>query len=277
MSNNIEIQQGNNSKKNINRAQQVSKEGSDFKKQTVSIVDIDTAIMSYLEKINLHIISNDIKKSVPVMYASPEKWQRIKENGYFKDQKGQIQLPLVVFSRNNLADDDTLNRKFNKHERISYTTGYSKKNKYDKFSKQVGLKPTQDLYKVRVGDHVVIDYEFIIWTEYVSHTNQIIEQLNWNSNEYWGVDDKRKFRSTIDSFTTELDNTTDADRLVRTTFTLNVKGYLLPDSIEDSELDEQMIKEYTTQKVVLMEEIETGLSDITSLDELDKYITNTKK
>lgn len=273
MAENINIELGSTKDTEINRANQVSKRDSDFKSQAISIVDIDGAILSYLEKINLSVVSNGIKQSVPIIYGSPERWQQAKKNGYLKDDKGKVQLPLIMFKRNNLTADGNITRRFNKNERISYSTGYSNKNRFDKFSQQVGLKPTEELYKVRVGDHVQMDYDFIIWTDFVSHNNQIIEQLNWNSNEYWGEDGKRKFQSTIDSFSTTIDVAQGTDRIVRSTFTLNVKGYLLPDNVEDSEMDEMVKKEYTTQKVVVMTEIETGLSDITSLDELDAAIS----
>lgn len=270
--NSEEIQQGSTQDSEINRAQQVSKEGSDYEKQSVNIVDVDTAILSYLEDVGIHVESNGERIPVPVIYGSPEKWKRASDKGFIRDEKGQVQLPLIMFKRNNLSPDDNIDRKFNKGERISYTTGYSKKNKFDKFSKQVGLKPTQEIYKVRVGDHVQMDYEFIMWTEYVSHTNQLIEQLNWNSNEYWGVSDGKKFKSSIDSFSTSIDVADGSDRIVRTNFTLNVKGYLLPDSVEDSEMDEQVKKGYTTQKTVMISEVETGLDDITSMEELDEAI-----
>jgi len=277
MADNINIEEGSNPQSELNRAQQVSKTDSEYKPESVTITDVDIAILSYLEEINLTVVSSDgVKKSVPVIYGNPEKWNQAQKNGYFKDQKGQIQLPLIMFKRNDLSPNDSLNRKFNKHERIIVSSGYSDKNRFDKFSQQLGLEPTQELYKIRVGDHVQIDYDFIIWTDYVSHMNQLIEQLNWNSYEYWGPKGKRKFRSQIDSFSTNTDVAEGQDKIVKTTFTLNVKGYLLPDNVEDSENDEIIKKGYTNQKTVLITETETGLNNITSLDELDKAISKNR-
>lgn len=257
--------------KEINKGLQRSKVGSNFKTKNISIVDVDTAILRYLEEKNLSVTVNGTKKQIPIIYGSPERWKQAGKNGYIKDQKGQVQVPLIIFKRNSLGRRDDLINRFNKNQRITYTTGYSNKNRYDKFSQQIDLKPTQEIYKVRVGDFVQMEYEFIIWTEFVSHTNELIEQLNWNSDEYWGIDGGPKFKSSIDSFSTDTGVTGGEDRLVRTNFSLTVKAYLLPE-IEDDTDDEQVIKSYSTQKTVLFQEIETELTKVTSQEQLDKLL-----
>jgi hypothetical protein len=176
-----------------------------------------------------------------------------------------------MFRRVNIARRDDITRRLNQEERVTYTTGYSYKNRYDRFSQQVGLEPTQELYKVRLGDFVQMDYEFLIWTDYVTHTNQIIEQLNWNSDEYWGVDSGPRFKSTIDIFNTNLELTDTEERIVRTNFNLLVKGHILPDNIDDIEGDEAVVRSYTTQKTVFFTETTgdaTMLRDERQLDEL---------
>jgi hypothetical protein len=255
-----------------NRALQVSKVGSTFKTKNVSIVDVDTAILSYLEEKNIHITINGKKQNVPIIYGSPERWLQADRNGYIKDQKGQVQVPLIIFKRSSLGRMNELVNKFNRNQRVTYTTGYSNKNRFDKFSQQIDLKPTQEIYKIRVGDFVQMSYEFIVWTEFVSHTNELIEQLNWNSDEYWGVDGGPRFRSSIESFSTTNELSTGTERLVRTTFTLDVRAYLLPEIVDDSD-DEQIIRSYTTQKTVLFQEIETELTQVTSPEELDTLLS----
>lgn len=269
------LNQGIKEDTSFNRALQRSKVGSDFQAKNISIVDVDTAILSYLESKNIHVLTNDSRVNVPIIYGSPERWLQATKNGYIKDQKGQVQIPLIIFRRNSMERRSDLVNRFNRNQRISYTTGYSKKNRFDKFSQQIDFKPTQEIYKVRIGDFVQMSYEFIIWTEFVSHTNQLIEQLNWNSDEYWGVDGGPKFKSSIESFSTSTELSTGQDRLVRTNFTLEVKAYLLPEITDDSD-DEQVIKSYTTQKVVLFQEIETELTQVTTQEELDTLLSADK-
>lgn len=265
------VEQGTKSTDTTNKALQRSKVGSDFKSKNISIVDIDTAILQYLEEKNLTVSVNGQNRKVPIIYGSPERWKQAGRNGYIKDQKGQVQIPLIIFKRNSLGRRDDIVNRFNQNQRVTYTTAYSNKNRFDKFSQQIDLKPTQEIYKVRVGDFVQMDYEFIVWTEFIAHTNELIEQLNWNSDEYWGVDGGPKFKSSIDSFSTESEVTANVDRLVRTTFTLTVKGYLLPE-LKDDGKDEQVIKSYSTQKTVLFQEVETELTKVTTPEELDELL-----
>jgi len=265
------VEQGRKSTDTTNKALQRSKVGSDFKSKNISIIDVDTAILQYLEEKNLTVSVNGQSRKVPIIYGSPERWKQAGRNGYIKDQKGQVQIPLIIFKRNSLGRRDDLVNRFNQNQRVTYTTAYSNKNRFDKFSQQIDLKPTQEVYKVRVGDFVQMDYEFIVWTEFISHTNELIEQLNWNSDEYWGVDGGPKFKSSIDSFSTENEVATDVDRLVRTTFTLSVKAYLLPE-LKDDGYDEQVLKSYTTQKTVIFDEIETELTKVTTPEELDELL-----
>jgi hypothetical protein len=269
------VDQGLNPKDTRNRGLDRSKVGSNFKTRNISIVDVDTAILSYLEEKNLIVTVNGSDKQVPIIYGSPERWQQASRNGYIKDQKGQIQNPLIIFKRNSLGRRDDLVNRFNKNQRIVFTTGYSNKNRFDKFSQQIDIKPTQEIYKVRVGDFVQMEYEFIIWTDFISHTNQLIEQLNWNSDDYWGIDGGPKFKSSIDSFSTSTELTNGQERLVRTNFNLTVKAYLLPE-IKDDVDDEQIIKSYSTQKTVLFQEIETELTRVTSQEELDELLREDK-
>jgi hypothetical protein len=265
------IKQGTKPTDTTNKALQRSKVDSDFKSKNISIIDVDTAILQYLEEKNLTVSVNGQSKKVPIIYGSPERWKQAGRNGYIKDQKGQVQIPLIIFKRNSLGRRDDLVNRFNQNQRVTYTTAYSNKNRFDKFSQQIDLKPTKEVYKVRVGDFVQMDYEFIVWTEFISHTNELIEQLNWNSDEYWGVDGGPKFKSSIDSFSTENEVATDVDRLVRTTFTLSVKAYLLPE-LKDDGYDEQVLKSYTTQKTVIFDEIETELTKVTTPEELDELL-----
>lgn len=266
------IEQGLNPKESKNRGLDRSKVGSNFKTKNVSIVDIDTAILSYLESKNLTVTVNGIDKQVPIIYGSPERWQQASRNGYIKDQKGQIQNPLIIFKRNSLSRRDDLVNRFNRNQRIHYTQSrYSNKNRFDKFSQQIDFKPTNEIYKIRVGDFVQMEYEFIIWTDFISHTNQLIEQLNWNSDDYWGREGGAKFKSSIDSFSTSNELNNGQERLVRTTFNLTVKAYLLPE-IKDDTNDEQVIKSYTTQKTVLFQEVETELTKVTNQEELDELL-----
>jgi|TARA_R110000851_G_scaffold3510_1_gene14424 hypothetical protein len=62
--------------------------------------------------------------------------------------------------------------------------------------------------------------------------NKIIESCEYASDAYWGNPERFKFRAFIDSFSTETQLTNGKDRLVKGTFNIRLKGYIIPDTIQ---------------------------------------------
>ena len=62
----------------------------------------------------------------------------------------------------------------------------------------------------------------------LSRMNNIVEKITYSEGAYWGDPEKMRFRTSIDSFA-DATEVTDAERLVRTTFTVTMRGYLLPE------------------------------------------------
>ena len=75
-------------------------------------------------------------------------------------------------------------------------------------------------------DYVTLTYDFIIWTSYIEQMNKIIERVMYSDGAYWGEPDKMRFRS-VDSIT-DASEISDGERLVRSNFSVTLKGYLLP-------------------------------------------------
>jgi len=77
--------------------------------------------------------------------------------------------------------------------------------------------------------------------------NKIVEKIVYSDGAYWGDPDSMRFRSSIDSFedATEI---SDSERLVRTNFTVTLRGYLLPKGNFDHRSTTQ--KFVTPQKVI---------------------------
>jgi hypothetical protein len=68
--------------------------------------------------------------------------------------------------------------------------------------------------------------------------NKIVESINYASDSYWGDPERFKFQSFIDSFDTTTEIQTGTDRIVKTTFSLKLNGYILPDAmIKDMSYD----------------------------------------
>jgi len=126
---------------------------------------------------------------------------------------------------------------------------YSSKNRYDKFSVQQGLNKVSELYTVGVPDYVSVTYDFVIWTSYTEQMNKIVEKIIWSEGSYWGEDGKFKFRTSIDNYTDASEVSVNSERLIRTNFSVTLKGYLIP---------EEFNKVLTTQKTLTPKRILIG-------------------
>ncbi len=63
--------------------------------------------------------------NVPVMYGSPEKWKSFQKDGYYRDQKGKIMAPLIMFKRTDIAKNRTIANKLDANYPNNLTLGFS--------------------------------------------------------------------------------------------------------------------------------------------------------
>jgi hypothetical protein len=231
------------------------------KNLSISLVDIDWAIMSYLDTvISPTIIDAGRQVKVPINYASPERWKAIRKDGVIRDKNGKIQTPAIAFRRSTMQRNDGLIT-FNRYLQYPTVKHFSEKNKYDKFSVMNGFSPVKEVYSVAMPDHVIINYEFIVWTELIEQGNEVIEAVNFATEDYWGDKKKFKFRTTISDYNFETSTESDTDRIVKSTFSLMCYAYLLPDKFENYKSVVQ--KAFTPRKVVfdIHEKIKTKIGE----------------
>mgnify|MGYP001284397618 FL=1 len=263
-------------KRVLNRGFLYSRSGDDVKNPSVSLMDIDSAIVFYFENvIQPSVIDNEESVKVPIMYASPERWKSIQRDGFMRDRKRQILTPVIVYRRTSIEKDDTLpiDKLDANNPNLFYTfeKKFSNVNRYDNFSTQIGNFPSREYYNVTVPDYVTLSYDFIIWTSYIEQMNSIVEKVVYSDGAYWGDPEKMRFRTSIDSFT-DATEISDTERLVRTNFTVTLKGYLLPEGNFDHRSTTQ--KYLSPKRVVFSENVDTTVEKNIGLagqfrDELD--------
>jgi hypothetical protein len=221
-----------------NRGQHVSFKDDTTKPYTVSIQDIDEAIMYYFQNvIRPTVFQNGERLVVPVIYGSPEKWKSFQKDGYYRDLQGRIMAPLIMFKRNTITKDRSLNNKLdanNPHNVAIVGQKYNKKNEYSKFNLLNNQKPNKTYYTTVVPDHLTITYDCVAFTYYNDQLNKIVEAIEYASDSYWGDPERYKFKATINSFNTTTDLSENGERVVKSTFTLNIYGYIIPDTIQKS-------------------------------------------
>lgn len=238
--------------KKHDRSLDVKRTDDNVRDYTVKLKDIDTALLYYLENIVLPTTTeNGESYKIPVIYGSPERWKSTQEDGYYKDRTGKIMIPLVMFRRTGMTKNRNLTNKVdanNPHVYQTLTKQWSRKNAYNHFNLVNGISPVTEQYNIVVPDYVDITYECIVWTDYVEQMNDIIEAINYSEGSYWGEPERFKFRVRIDDYsnTTELVN--DEDRTIRTAFTINLAGYIIPNSI-NAQIANQSRKALSSLKI----------------------------
>ena len=220
----------------FNRSTKMSFKGDTTKPFSIGIQDIDESIMYYFtEVIQPFVIQNGERIEVPIIYGSPERWKSVQKDGYYRDKKGAIMNPIIMFKRDGLTRNRTLTRKLDANEPNLYTfwqKSYNNKNFYSNFNALNNRVQTKQYIVNVVPDYVTLTYSCIVQTYYMEQLNKIVESINYASDAYWGNPERFKFRAAIDSFTTTTELTQGKDRLVRSAFTINLYGYIVPETIQ---------------------------------------------
>ena len=246
----------------LNRGYLYSRSKEDTKSPSVTLMDIDSAILFYFENvINPSVEDNGENVKVPIMYSSPERWKAILRDGFMRDKKRQIITPVITYRRTSIEKDESLpqDKLDANNPNLFYTfeKKFSQVNKYDNFSQQIGLLPQREYYNVAFPDYVTLTYDFIIWTTYIEQMNKIVEKVVYSDGAYWGDPDKMRFRSSVDSFT-DATEISDTERLVRTNFSVTLRGYLLPEGNFDHRSTTE--KFLTPKKVIFGVEVDTKIT-----------------
>lgn len=237
-----------------NRAYNIRRDNDDAKDFSIKLIDIDTAILSHLDgTISPTIVDSGRLVKVPVNYASPERWKAIRKDGAMRDKNGKIQTPAIAFRRSTVQRNDNL-LTMNRYLQYSVEKKFSEKNKYDKFSILNGFAPRKEYYSVALPDHVIINYEFIVWTELVEQCNLIVEAINFSTDDYWGDKQRFKFRTRISDYNFETMVDAGQDRVVKATFSLLCYGYLLPNGKFEG-YKSTVQKAFSSRKVVFSTEL----------------------
>ena len=217
------------------RENQRSVKGDDVKQLSVGLKDVDEAIMYYFNNvIRPSVIQNGAKLNVPVLYGSPERWAAVQKDGFYRDKNGKIQVPLIMFKRDSITRNRNLGNKIDANNPVHFgifEKKYSSKNIYDRFSILSNRVPVKEYYGVIMPDYVDLVYSCTVFTEYVEQMNKIVESINFASDSYWGDPERFSFRAAIDDYTTVTETVQGGDRTVKTTFTIKIAGYIIPDGI----------------------------------------------
>lgn len=229
---------------------------------TVGLETIDTAILKYLQTKIKPIVSQHGKQiQVPVIYGNPERWKSAQHDGALRDKNGMIQLPIMMIRRTTMKEN-AINNPTNKYQNYLFKTGWNSRNVYDRFAVLNGITPSERYQSTLIPDYYDIVYEGLIWTEFMDQMNKVVENLSFESNEYWGENNNYKFKTKIGQFEQLTDLPARDARMVRNKFSIEVKAYILPQSALDKNGNRVQTSklQYSPKKVVFDTEVVTDLS-----------------
>lgn len=217
------------------RTNEVRRDNDTNKELKIGLYDIDFAIKYYFDNVVKPTITEFEKEvPVPVMYGAPEKWKNVRADGFMRDKQGKILCPVISYRRSSIEKNRNLGSKVDANTPAAYwttQTTYTKENRYDQYSALTNQRPQPTTYKVVVPEYINLVYDVMVWTDFVENMNGILESILYSEGSFWGEKERFKFRTKVDNITTITDLQTDSDRIVRSTFSLNVFGYIVPDSL----------------------------------------------
>ena len=232
--------------------------GIDLSKQySITLKDIDTSIMSYIKNVIKPTVQEANEKiKVSVMYGNEERWVAARKRGVLRDKNGTLILPLIMLKRTSVEKSDVIpgyeHDIRRKYTEIVRNSGWSKDNRYSKFSIQNGELPVYENLVTSIPNFVNITYEFVLWTNFIEQMSPLVESFMEYDKTYWGDKDTYRFISNLDSVSDASEMDSKGERFIKSTFSVTTKAYLLPEETNNIVMGKisQVQRKLTPSKVV---------------------------
>jgi len=215
----------------LNKAKQLRRDKDKVKNVNVGIYDIDSAFKTFIEKDVKPTVEDDGRIfPIPVMYASPEKWASAQRDGFMRDDNGMMLTPVIIFKRNNLSINTELSKlkvAQNEDAHQMFERKYTNVNRYDQFSILTNENVKKEYLSVERPDYVNLEYEVVVWCDYMEQVNKVVEQIVYFQGRSFG--ERYKFVVKGDSYSFETLSEMGQDRITKANINLTVKAYIVPE------------------------------------------------
>jgi hypothetical protein len=249
---------------NTNRGKDVAGEFNSPEPITITLEKINETIMEFLTTTLAPTIEeNGAVRRVPVVYGTPERWVSVRKDGFLRDTNTtKILTPLIMIRRTEERPGTLINPN-NKYVYKTLEQTWNPRIAYDKFSVLNKIRPHPRIRTVLVPDYMDLTYEMILWADGQTQLDKLIEQLNVESQEYWGHRGTYKFRTTITQFSSQSELPPTSDRVVRSQANIEIKAYLLPEkALENFKIVTTNKDTFAAKKMVTMIETVTKLPNL---------------
>lgn len=252
---------GNQNNEDIvqNRGLDTRIESTDVNPISITLQTIDESIINYFsDVVKPSITVGESIQRVPVLYGNAERWASFRKDGFLRAPSTDKALTPMIMIRRTSMEVARLSNPSNKYISTSYQVGWNARNPYDKFTASNRISPSKQFYTVMIPDYVDLSYDVVVWTEYEEQMSSLLGQIQVESDEYWGERNNFKFRVKIDSMENQTEINAAQDRIVRTTFSIQVGAYLIPERmVKDAKIISTNKKTYTAKKIVTLVELKS--------------------
>ena len=231
---------------------------------SIGVKEIDTAVIRHIQNVMKPKIKeqNEII-SVPVLYGNEERWKSIKDRGTLRDKNGVIILPMIVIKRTSLGMNPDMPLSFDNDVKgkfisvVRSSSGWSKNNRYDRFSVLTGQKPVQEFIKTGMPDFVTCSYSVVMMTSFIEQMNDLNSLWIEHLETYFGDQTSYRFLSSLDGdISNEIEMESQGERMIRNEFTMTIKGYMIPEFTDNIfGKTAEMGRAYNPKKITFSEKL----------------------
>ena len=231
---------------------------------SIGLTDIDTTVIRHMKNVMKPVVreANEIIK-VPVMYGNEERWKSIRNRGVLRDKNNTIILPAIVIKRTGVAMNDQMPLSFDNDVQGKYisvvrsSNGWSKNNRYDRFSVLTGQKPVEEFIKTGMPDFVVCTYSIVMMTAFMEQMNDLNTIMVEHLETYWGDSTSYRFLSAMEGdISNEVQMESQGERLIKNELTITIKGYMIPEFTDNVfGKTSEMKRAYIPKKVSFSEKL----------------------
>ena len=231
---------------------------------SIGLTDIDTTVIRHMKNVMKPVVreANEIIK-VPVMYGNEERWKSIRNRGVLRDKNNTIILPVIVIKRTGVAMNDQMPLSFDNDVQGKYisvvrsSNGWSKNNRYDRFSVLTGQKPVEEFIKTGMPDFVVCTYNIVMMTAFMEQMNDLNTIMVEHLETYWGDSTSYRFLTALEGdISNEVQMESQGERLIKNELTITIKGYMIPEFTDNVfGKTSEMKRAYIPKKVSFSEKL----------------------
>ena len=226
-----------------------------------SIESIDTALFSWVEKMELHTTTNTGWKKAPVIWLGTERAYQTKHNKELRDDSSRLILPIVTVSRDSITKDMTFRGSHHTFlpENSDYrggTISITKRIKQDKTRnfanadtaqlntsgdetgrKLNNKKVVYQTITIPAPVYVTMIYDINIKSEYQQQMNDLIQPFVTKIgqiNSFFIEHDQHRYEAFIEQEFTETKNIKELgedERIFETNVKIKVLGYLIGEGV----------------------------------------------